>query len=157
MLPHDQRVKQDRRLAGQAQSPQAKVPSYQELLDQALDDTFPASDPIATSAATHVHEPCTTARDCRDWTLKPGACRPVGQPCDDGRGSERSERRAARLPQPLRIDGVRVPAGACEVEQTCDSATLYWRQAGRERHVEMTVESLQGLLADGQLWRNEPA
>jgi hypothetical protein len=155
MLPIDQRERQDRRIAGEAVDPQAKVPSYQELLDQALDDTFPASDPIATSAALHVHEPHTTPRDCHDWTLKPGACPPVGQPCDDGAGSPRSRRCAAELSQALEVGGRRLPAGPCELEQSTDTATLRWREGRRWRRQAIDVETLRSLLASGQLRRGD--
>lgn len=155
MLPVDQRARQDRRMAGEAQSPQAKVPSYQELLDQALDDTFPASDPIAASAATHVHEPRTTARDCRDWTLKPGACPPVGQPGDDGAGSPRSSRCRAELTEAVEIGARRLPAGPCELEQSADNATLWWREGGRQRRLDIGVQALQALLACGRLRRED--
>jgi hypothetical protein len=155
MLPIDQRKRQDRRLAGEARSPQAKVPSYQELLDLALDDTFPASDPVAASAAMHVHEPHTTARDCRDWTLKPGACLPVGQPGDDGAGSARSCRCQAHLAEALEIGTTQLPAGPCELEQSADVATIIWRQGGRQRRLDVEVEVLRSLLASGRLKRED--
>ncbi len=41
-----------KRLEGQAQQPEEKVPTYQELLDEAVDETFPASDPIAPKLIT---------------------------------------------------------------------------------------------------------
>lgn len=155
MLPTDQRDRQDRRIAGEARRPQAKVPSYQELLDQALDDTFPASDPIATSAAMHAHEPRTTPRDCLDWTLKPGACPPVGQPCDDGAGRARSGRCQALLAEALAVGTTEVPAGPCELAQSTDVATLFWREGGRPRRVDIGVEALRDLLASGQLTRSD--
>jgi hypothetical protein len=157
MLPIDQRERQDRRMAGEAEKPQAKVPSYQELLDQALDDTFPASDPVATSAALHVDEPHTTTRDGCDWTLKPGACPPVGQPCDDGAGRARSRRGPAHLAEPLQIGGARVPAGPCELEQSAAVATLLWQEGGKPRRLDIDVEALRSLLASGQLVREDDA
>lgn len=45
------------------------LPTYQELLDDALDDTFPASDPISPSAAMRAEREVTSARDAKDWTL----------------------------------------------------------------------------------------
>lgn len=72
----DPKAGEDLRLSGRAASPQTRVPTYQEALDEALDDTFPASDPPSTSVATHVHRPCTTGRDAHDWTLDPGASVP---------------------------------------------------------------------------------
>jgi hypothetical protein len=59
------------RLEGKAALPEDKLPTYQELLDEALDETFPASDPISPSAAMHADEPVKTPKDERDWRLKP--------------------------------------------------------------------------------------
>lgn len=148
MLQKDQRAKQDLRSCGEAHSLEAKVPTYQDLLDNALDDTFPASDPIATSAAAHTHEPHTTARDCNDWTLRPGA---------GGEERQRSGRCEARLERPLQLGHRIVPAGPCEVEQSDHSALLCWREAGRPRRMEIDLDTLRRLLADGQLWRRDPA
>lgn len=53
-----------------------RVPTYQELLDDALDQTFPASDPISPSAAMHTEAQVKSAKDEKDWTLKPGAAEP---------------------------------------------------------------------------------
>ena len=60
------------RLEGRAQTQQDRVPTYQELLDEALDETFPASDPISPSAAMHTGREVKTARDDKDWHLMPG-------------------------------------------------------------------------------------
>lgn len=49
------------------------VPTYQELLDEALEETFPASDPISPSAAMAAEKRISTDRDETDWTLKPGS------------------------------------------------------------------------------------
>lgn len=67
---------QDERLEGKAHRPGEKVPTYQELLDEALDETFPASDPISPSAAMAAEKRIQTDKDRTDWTLKPGACTP---------------------------------------------------------------------------------
>ncbi|NML18485.1 hypothetical protein [Azohydromonas caseinilytica] len=66
-----------KRLEGQAQQPEEKVPTYQELLDEAVDETFPASDPISPSAAMHADRKISTDKDSHDWTLQPGACPPT--------------------------------------------------------------------------------
>lgn len=50
---------------------QQKLPTYQERLDEALEETFPASDPIAPSAAEHLERRTRTPRDEKDWELKP--------------------------------------------------------------------------------------
>lgn len=51
--------------------PEARIPTYQESLDEALDETFPASDPISPSAAMHAEERIQTAKDAVDWKGKP--------------------------------------------------------------------------------------
>ena len=66
------RQKEGKRLEGNASKP-AKVPTYQELLDESLDATFPASDPISPSAAMHAERQVATGKDEVDWQLKPGA------------------------------------------------------------------------------------
>lgn len=147
MLQKDQRARQDRRTSGTAESPQAKLPTYQDLLDEALDDTFPASDPVATSAATHVHEPHTTARDSKDWTLRPEA---------GGDERSRSGRCEARLSEPLQLGGLVIPAGPCELEQSEHAALLLWQRDGQPRQAEIELDTLRALLADGRLWRAEP-
>ena len=47
-------------------------PTYQQLLDESLEETFPASDPISPSAAMHTERRISTGKDATDWTLKPG-------------------------------------------------------------------------------------
>ena len=148
MLQKDQRAQQERRNSGRAQDPHAKLPTYQDLLDEALDDTFPASDPVATGAATRVHEPHTTARDCQDWTLKPEH--------QASKAGDRSERREAWLAEPLSLGGLVIPSGACQIEQTEDAAVLCWREAGDPRHADIDLDALRQLLADGRLQRLEP-
>lgn len=69
--PHA-RQKEAKRLEGTCK-PAAKVPTYQELLDESLDETFPASDPISPSAAMHAEKQVTTGKDDVDWRLRPGA------------------------------------------------------------------------------------
>lgn len=53
------------------------APTYQELLDEALQQTFPASDPISPSAAMSADQRISTGRDGVDWVLQPGKS---GQP-----------------------------------------------------------------------------
>ncbi|KQW43274.1 MULTISPECIES: hypothetical protein [unclassified Roseateles] len=155
MLQPDQIAKEDERTSGRAARPEAKLPSYQDLLDTALDDTFPASDPPAISAAAHVHEPHTTPRDSIDWTLEPGGCKPVGQPCDDGQGRPRSAPCDARLHQAVKLDDVVVPAGPCCIEQSEQTATLRWTDAGgAAQQRDISLEHLRQLLADGVLARD---
>lgn len=47
--------------------------TYQALLDEALQLTFPASDPVCAHAATRCADPCETASDKSDWRLHPGS------------------------------------------------------------------------------------
>lgn len=75
--PRDVKRPEDR-LEGKAQKPHEAVPTYQELLDDALDQTFPASDPISPTAAMAAEKRISTDKDSTDWTLKPGS----GQPQD---------------------------------------------------------------------------
>lgn len=63
------------RLEARARRSEDKLPTYQELLDEALEGTFPASDPIAPGAAMHTSRRISTARDDTDWTLLPGGQR----------------------------------------------------------------------------------
>lgn len=69
-----------RRLEGRGHLPYERVPTYQELLDEALDETFPASDPISPTAAMHAERQIMTGRDDKDWTLVPGADHPPPDP-----------------------------------------------------------------------------
>lgn len=64
------------RMEGKTRQQHERVPTYQELLDDALDQTFPASDPISPTAAMHADQQISTAQNETDWTLKPGAAQP---------------------------------------------------------------------------------
>lgn len=68
--PTSRAPRPDSSKAGKAPADAAdKRPTYQEALDDALDDTFPASDPISPGAAMHAEREIETARDEKDWTL----------------------------------------------------------------------------------------
>lgn len=69
----DPQEREAARLEGRAEEPCDKVPTYQELLDDALEQTFPAGDPISPSAAMHAEERITTRKDEKDWALTPGS------------------------------------------------------------------------------------
>jgi hypothetical protein len=148
--------RESRRLEGDGASPQAKVPSYQELLDQAVDMTFPASDPISPSAAMHAFEPCTTPRDVLDWTLQPGQCKP---PVSAARAAK-SERTVSAPLAAVFFAGsnvpelANVPPGRCEVQQSCCDATIRWTEGGKAREVVVPLQVLQSLLATGRLQRD---
>ena len=82
--------KEARRLDGKEKAPHDKVPTYQELLDEALDETFPASDPISPSAAMHADRQISTDKDAHDWTLKPGECDPNKAECAPGTADKKA-------------------------------------------------------------------
>jgi hypothetical protein len=57
-----------------AKNPQGQtrpIPTYQELLDESLEGTFPASDPVAPGAAMHAGKKVKTAKDDKDWKIEP--------------------------------------------------------------------------------------
>lgn len=84
------REQEAKRLEGQGQQPEEKVPTYQELLDEAVDETFPASDPISPSAAMNADRKISTGKDSHDWTLQPGACPPSKDPpCSDPKAGDK--------------------------------------------------------------------
>ncbi|UUX96250.1 hypothetical protein [Aquabacterium sp. J223] len=89
MTPSRNPKQVDARHEGRAEAPQDKLPTYQELLDEALDETFPASDPISPSAAMHAAEAVTTPVDDTDWKLQPGALSPA--PPEDADDPERKD------------------------------------------------------------------
>ena len=45
----------------------AQTPTYQESLDDSLDKTFPASDPISPSVGVHAEASVSTGKDRKDW------------------------------------------------------------------------------------------
>jgi hypothetical protein len=61
--------------------PQEGLPTYQELLDEAVEETFPASDPISPSAAMNAEEPVRTRTDKRDWKLHSQTEAPRAERC----------------------------------------------------------------------------
>ena len=62
-------------------------PTYQELLDESLKETFPASDPIAPGAAARPEEPAPSEKDAKDWKLWPGS----KVEAEQGEGDKRDE------------------------------------------------------------------
>lgn len=75
-----------------------ECPTYQEVIDESLEMTFPASDPISPSAAMHAEKRVQTERDKTDWKLSPGSeTQPVGaKPAAQRTGkSDMSEGRSA--------------------------------------------------------------
>lgn len=84
MKDQDTQRREDQRLEGKAAKSADKVPTYQELLDDALDQTFPASDPISPTAATHAERQVQSAKDERDWELQPGSQCDGAADCESG-------------------------------------------------------------------------
>ena len=50
-----------------------QLETYQDLLDESLHLTFPASDPISAQAATRCADPLQTPANPSDWRLHPGS------------------------------------------------------------------------------------
>ena len=50
-----------------------ELDTYQDLLDESLRLTFPASDPVCAQAATRCADPCETPSNAADWHLHPGS------------------------------------------------------------------------------------
>jgi hypothetical protein len=46
---------------------QEKAPTYQEALDEAVEETFPASDPISPGVAEKADRKVSTPKDPVDW------------------------------------------------------------------------------------------
>ncbi|NRF68215.1 hypothetical protein HLB44_14575 [Aquincola sp. S2] len=164
------------RPGGPACSAQARLPTYQELLDETLENTFPASDPIAAGAAMHACEPRTTARDQFDWTLghgiaEPGcaersapqpaliadpACGPIAPPTLTALFAPLLPRPGRATP-PLPDVLPAIPHGPCEIEQTSDAATVRWQQDGRPHAMVLSLGDLQQLMARGFIRRADAA
>lgn len=58
------------RLGHDDKDDQEGVHTYQESLDDAVDMTFPASDPISPGAAINAEKRISTNKDETDWELK---------------------------------------------------------------------------------------
>lgn len=76
------RTRESKRHSGECPGQSEKVPTYQELLDEALDETFPASDPISPTAAMHASHRIESTRDEVDWALRPGGHQPPAAAAD---------------------------------------------------------------------------
>ena len=86
------RQKEGERLEGKGTKPGAKVPTYQELLDESLDETFPASDPISPGAAMHAAKRVESGKNEVDWELKPGADAPAAPAKKKAGSAEKAEK-----------------------------------------------------------------
>ncbi|AGW94922.1 hypothetical protein [Cupriavidus sp. DF5525] len=73
------------KVAKAGDKPRKEGKTYQAAVDDSLEMTFPASDPISPSAAMHAEKKTQTARDDVDWKLKrgseqqPAGAKPAGQ------------------------------------------------------------------------------
>ena len=82
--------------------------TYQEHLDEAIAETFPASDPISPSAAMHAE------RDSADWHLKQGSSLPLPKG-GKGRGAAPAAESTPTAAKPLEQAGthpIGTPVGA---------------------------------------------
>jgi hypothetical protein len=70
MTTDKKKTDEDKRLEGTADKDK-KVPTYQEMLDESLDQTFPASDPISPGAAVNAEKRVQSEKDETDWKLEP--------------------------------------------------------------------------------------
>ncbi len=70
-MTKERKTSGDKHPADKTKKPEDGLPTYQELLDDTLDQTFPASDPISPGAAINAEKRITTAKDEKDWKLKP--------------------------------------------------------------------------------------
>ena len=137
------REHETRRLEAQAEHPHDKLPTYQELLDEAVDETFPASDPISPTAAMNADRPVKTGMDHSDWHLVPSdAVSPHGERIVAAFEDEAAARRAqdevlaselptARLDLPAQGEApaARLTVVACSPPQR-DRAIEIVRRAG---------------------------
>jgi hypothetical protein len=68
------------KVSGNSPSAPAEPRTYQQSLDEALAQTFPASDPISPSSAMHAEERVTPSpRDAVDWRLHRGSAVDAGK------------------------------------------------------------------------------
>lgn len=66
--------------------------TYQQAVDESVEMTFPASDPISPSAAMHADKETSTDVDDTDWELEPGSSHePKGKrPAAQQKGSSKA-------------------------------------------------------------------
>lgn len=82
----DKKKDDDKRMEGKHED---RVPTYQELLDESLDQTFPASDPISPGAAVNAERRTSTDKDDVDWKLEPSKGVKDNPPADDGEAASK--------------------------------------------------------------------
>lgn len=105
-----------------------EAPTYQDVLDEALEETFPASDPISPAVAD-ANVPVSTPRNPIDWRLDHSAAHAVAQRVRAGAGHGR--RAAAGT------------AGAADPDAQLDEIYRALRRGvGRERVSDTNVDAL---------------
>ncbi|NSX06809.1 hypothetical protein [Cupriavidus gilardii] len=72
---------------------QSSACTYQQAVDESVEMTFPASDPISPSAAMHAEKETSTERDDTDWEIEPGSAhQPAGaRPAAERKGTAARE------------------------------------------------------------------
>lgn len=73
--------------------------TYQQAVDESVDMTFPASDPISPSAAMHAEKETSTAVDDTDWKLEPGSAHTpaaTGEETPEKKSEKKSENKAEK-------------------------------------------------------------
>lgn len=60
--------------------------TYQQAVDESVEMTFPASDPISPSAAMHAEKETSTEVDDKDWKLEPGSAHQPSSDAAAGQG-----------------------------------------------------------------------
>ena len=73
-----------------------RVPTYQELLDESLDQTFPASDPISPGAAINAERRTSTDKDDVDWELKSSQSSSTGKADQPDEAGETESKRPGK-------------------------------------------------------------
>ncbi|MCA7086719.1 hypothetical protein K7G19_24335 [Cupriavidus sp. DB3] len=79
--------------AQQDDEKQSSACTYQQAVDESVEMTFPASDPISPSAAMHAEKETSTDVDDTDWEIEPGSAhQPEGaRPAAERKGAAGKE------------------------------------------------------------------
>ena len=74
--------------------------TYQDMLDESLEETFPASDPIAPGPAAHPGGRVASDRNAKDWALEPGSAQPpAAAPGDDAAAAKKRRKPTGGTPR----------------------------------------------------------
>lgn len=124
----NRRVADDSTARSGAEPAPERLPTYQELLDDSLDQTFPASDPISPTAAMRAEAELSTTTNEKDWTLAP-----EGAATGMGAGASAEPAGSQDTPDPSRID--RGPIAFPSAEAPPKSRTELIQEAAHRRFV----------------------